>query len=679
MHLTASRTLALAATILLPPLLGCGSGDTHASGSTAGAGAGNGSGTSSGTSGLGGASAGSGTASTGSAATSSGADGGPARACPAAADVISDFEEDALVVEPAFSKPKGSWYSYNDATATGTQALTVETKTAPTTCDMYDMHASATGYPMYSGFGVTFSSTKTPESFSTYTGLQFDILSDGTNDPMWVEILTTENQPASGGGTATNASVNEYNTSGILLSSIATTYTTVYLPFGILGPRYLPSGCAAGVFCEAPAFDPTSMLGLQFSVVNEFLPAGQYNVSIDNVEVMTSATNGLAPAPTTAGAAFPFPQDSAAVGSCAKPTGATGKFLTNAYAKWKSTFVVAAGNNLRVQRPQNNNDSVSEGIGYGMLIAVYMNDQALFNGLWGYWQSQATAGSLMNWDIPGGNGSATDADEDAAFALLMAAKQWGSTGSVNYQAEAQTVIGDIWANDVQSNSNGNGAVPIVTGGSSYGGSGSALTNPSYFAPAYYRVFAAVDTPMNPSHNWAGVATNVYTYLGSITKNFTSNGLVPAWCQNGCTVAGGTNNANNNEYQYDAHRVPWRIGLDACWNNNADAKAYVALLAGTNGFFQTESVTAGLGSLGDIYQLSGAKDATAEPNSMSLIGAMGVGAMAAGNAALATRAYRFILDATYSPDPVGAVKAYTYYNATVGLLMALTMSGNFNNF
>jgi hypothetical protein len=26
-----------------------------------------------------------------------------------------------------------------------------------------------------------------------------------------------------------------------------------------------------------------------------------------------------------------------------------------------------------------------------------------------------------------------------------------------------------------------------------------------------------------------------------------------------------------------------------------------------------------------------------------------------------------------------VAAYTYYNATVGLLTALTMSGNFNNF
>jgi hypothetical protein len=42
------------------------------------------------------------------------------------------------------------------------------------------------------------------------------------------------------------------------------------------------------------------------------------------------------------------------------------------------------------------------------------------------------------------------------------------------------------------------------------------------------------------------------------------------------------------------------------------------------------------------------------------------------------AWHFVLDASYTSDPQ-AQTAYTYYNATVGLLTALTMSGNFNNF
>ena len=35
-----------------------------------------------------------------------------------------------------------------------------------------------------------------------------------------------------------------------------------------------------------------------------------------------------------------------------------------------------------VVRPENGNDTVSEGIGYGMLIGVFMNDKAMFDTLW---------------------------------------------------------------------------------------------------------------------------------------------------------------------------------------------------------------------------------------------------------------------------------------------------------
>ena len=60
-------------------------------------------------------------------------------------------------------------------------------------------------------------------------------------------------------------------------------------------------------------------------------------------------------------------------------------------------------------------------------------------------------------------------------------------------------------------------------------------------------------------------------------------------------------------------------------------------------------------------------------------------MATGNPAhkkFVDRIWHFLLDGAYTPDPtfrMGATSAYTYYNATVGLLTALTMSGNFNNF
>ena len=47
---------------------------------------------------------------------------------------------------------------------------------------------------------------------------------------------------------------------------------------------------------------------------------------------------------------------------------------------------------IRVIRPENQNDTVSEGIAYGMLIAVNMGDKTLFDNLYAYWTSQLRHG-----------------------------------------------------------------------------------------------------------------------------------------------------------------------------------------------------------------------------------------------------------------------------------------------
>jgi hypothetical protein len=100
------------------------------------------------------------------------------------------------------------------------------------------------------------------------------------------------------------------------------------------------------------------------------------------------------------------------------------------------------------------------------------------------------------------------------------------------------------------------------------------------------------------------------------------------------------------------------------------------------FFADASATAGLSSLYDVYTTDGKMGTGAASNSMSIIGCAGVGAMAIGSASFRDRAYEFLLDGAYTANPTfktgtGTAKAgYSYYNATVGLLTALTMSGNF---
>lgn len=105
--------------------------------------------------------------------------------------------------------------------------------------------------------------------------------------------------------------------------------------------------------------------------------------------------------------------------------------------------------------------TVSEGMGYGLLITVVMaghdpEAQTLFNGLLRTargrpahaWISNGhpEAAYLMEWRLASDMGSAgdgwnaTDGDLDMALALLMADRQWGSAGEVDYRREALASI-----------------------------------------------------------------------------------------------------------------------------------------------------------------------------------------------------------------------------------------------
>src|SRR6185503_14700054 len=111
----------------------------------------------------------------------------------------------------------------------------------------------------------------------------------------------------------------------------------------------------------------------------------------------------------------------------------------------------------------NNTICVSEGQGYGMIITAYMaghdpDAKIYFDGLYQFYKAHPSIHNpyLMAWnqitgcidDPAGGNDGATDGDLDIAYALLLADKQWGSTGAINYFSEAVNVINAIKANDM---------------------------------------------------------------------------------------------------------------------------------------------------------------------------------------------------------------------------------------
>jgi len=164
--------------------------------------------------------------------------------------------------------------------------------------------------------------------------------------------------------------------------------------------------------------------------------------------------------------------------------------MTSMYNTWYAKAVTAGGTGacssgcLRVHRNTDGYDTVSEGIGYGMLIAAVMADKTLFDGLWKYTDQYVpdTLGNfVMDWKINSSGGiagqnGATDADEDIAMALLMAHKQWGSSGTYNYLNLFQQMTTAIWNKEI------NQSTYAVEPGDGWTGTYFS----SYMAPAWYR-------------------------------------------------------------------------------------------------------------------------------------------------------------------------------------------------
>ncbi len=253
------------------------------------------------------------------------------------------------------------------------------------------------------------------------------------------------------------------------------------------------------------------------------------------------------------------------------PTGGTysqAQDAANAYNSWKSTYVESCGGTPERFRVKfdNPSETVSEGIAYGMLLAAYAADKALFDGLWDYYKNFMDGNGVMNWKINGcsgviGSGGATDAELDAAMALLVANHQWpNSTSPHDYEADATDLINAIKEHEIQPT---NATGPYQTNNGDNWGFGNNCRNPSYQSPAFYQVFGEFLT--SQATFWDNCRDASYTLLNANAHPTT--GLVSNWSD-----PNGTPNSCNgaNEYGWDACRNPWRMGTAVAWYGDADA-------------------------------------------------------------------------------------------------------------
>lgn len=213
-------------------------------------------------------------------------------------------------------------------------------------------------------------------------------------------------------------------------------------------------------------------------------------------------------------------------------------------------------------------DAVSEGIGYGMIVALYLDDQLYFDKIWTAGETFMWNGKWYDWRVDEfGNriayGAATDAEEDIAFSLLMASRKvnkgtWKTnTTIVPYKERGLQIIENMWVYHMIDPE----TLDIAPGA---GWGGKDFVNIGYFAPAWYRVFAEFDK----NHNWSAVIDRGYSVLEK-SQGY-ELGLVPDWMTpDGTFISNqglGYNAYGDGRYLYkDAIRVFWRIGTDLLWN------------------------------------------------------------------------------------------------------------------
>ncbi|NHN27076.1 T9SS type A sorting domain-containing protein [Flavobacterium jejuense] len=330
---------------------------------------------------------------------------------------------------------------------------------------------------------------------------------------------------------------------------------------------------------------------------------------------------------------------------------------TASYDIWKTNFIESCSNGRYRVKFDNPSETVSEGIGYGMLLTVYKADKVTFDGLWNYYKDNRNSNGVMNWKISGcsgaiGQNGATDAELDVAMALIVADYQWGSTGTINYRGDAEILIAAIKAHEVEANTY------VLKPGDMFGGS--SLTNPSYFAPAYYRAYGAFT---NDSAFWNAVAAKSYTVINAnLTQNNAVGGLVSDWCQSSgaySNEAGGYANGGQ-KYTYDAARTPWRIVVDYVWFGDNTGKVYAKKCS--------DFVRVNLGGTANIkdgYNQDGTL--AGQWHNATFVGAFACAAMAGED--------QTHLDASYT-DLKNLNEPNSYFNHTLKTIYQFLLTGNF---
>jgi oligosaccharide reducing-end xylanase len=217
-----------------------------------------------------------------------------------------------------------------------------------------------------------------------------------------------------------------------------------------------------------------------------------------------------------------------------------------------------------------NHDARTEGLSYGMMVAVQLNKKDVFDRLWRwtkkYMQHQGgPRDAYFAWSVKpqtgqhNAEGSASDGELYFITDLLFASNRWGNNTGIDYYAEARRILDAMWSKD------GTGGIKnliniehkqITFVPDTFG---YKWTDPSYHLPAFFEIWAeyakdgkeqfyrdCADTARAFLHK----ACDAVTGLTADATEF--SGVPKKW---GPYISA---------FHFDSWRVPMNIAMDYSW-------------------------------------------------------------------------------------------------------------------
>ncbi|HUD56322.1 MAG TPA: glycosyl hydrolase family 8 [Terracidiphilus sp.] len=333
-----------------------------------------------------------------------------------------------------------------------------------------------------------------------------------------------------------------------------------------------------------------------------------------------------------------------------------------------------------------NHDARTEGMSYGMMIAVQLGKKAEFDAIWNWAMTymyisdpaapsyQFFAWSCKTDGTHNSEGAAPDGESYFAMALLFAGNRWpGGKGIYDYYAEAEKLLTAMVHR------------PVITAPGAHGPHSvgpmihpappmilfvpeimpQPFTDPSYHLPAFYELWLRWG-PEEDRAFWAHAAATSRDFFVKTTNPQT--GLAPDYAN-----FDGTPHTNrfpqSGEFGYDAWRTASNWSVDWSWWQKAPAER--ELSDRIQQFFKAQDIN----KYGPVYSLDG-KDLGATPgltHEDHPAGLAGTNAVAGLAATDRKRAKEFTEALWNTPIPSGQ---YRYYDGMLYLMSLMHLSGEF---